>query len=422
MTARATFDKRARHLRRRLQRFPQVEPFANRLGLWLWRRDLRRRAKHGSLDFHDAQPIAIDPRRVISQVPAHAIPGFEQSATRHLIGWTLGGDWDISHRSLEEHPVVQGIHQHFEGLVPWEQTDMRKSARAALDRGDALWKFRSEDDITRIEARIESLYTSIAESGYRTQKELGTDRLWDEILVAIDRRGTVHLIEGAHRLAIAQSLALRTVPALVGVRHCDWAEFRAELEQYADDSPYGLYQRPDHPDLAHVPFEHGQERLDLIRPHLIAGEGTALDIGANSGFFSFRLNEIGFATTAVERSQKECYILERLVDSNIADIRILRGSIFDVALETRYSVVLALNIFHHFFKSEAATDQLEMLLGRLQAEQVFVETHDPAEPQMRAAFFNPDGVTFASWVAERMNLDSVERIADLGGRQLYVLS
>jgi SAM-dependent methyltransferase len=257
--------------------------------------------------------------------------------------------------------------------------------------------------------------------GYRTQDELGTHRLWDEVLVAVDRRGRVHLVDGAHRLALAQVLRLPEIPVLVAVRHAEWDEFRRSMIQYARDRGEGVYQRLDHPDLAVVPYVHGSDRWPMIEAHLPPGGGTALDIGANAGLFSFALARRGFRVTAVERSEKEAYVLGRLVAASSLPIRVVKASIFDAPLEKHYCVVLALNIFHHFLKTEPTLRLLEGLLGGLTADFVFFESHDPDEVQMRGAYFNPAPRDFAEWVAGRLGLDSVRLIGTPEGRSLFLL-
>lgn len=416
-----TFDDHARQIRRRLRGLPALQPVVNRVGLWLWRRDLRRRSRVGAASAHADTLISIDPRSIESQIPLSDVP-LQGASARDVVGWALGGGWDRRPMPLAEHPVFQGIHERFKEGRPWEQTSLYAAARQGLATGRPLWKFRSEEDLPRLFSKIDALHASVSTEGYRSQSELGTERLWDELLVAIDRHGRIHMIDGAHRLAVAQVLELPTVPALVGVRHAEWDGFRNEVLQYARDRGVGTYQRLEHPDLAVVPHVHGEERWSLIEPHLGPARGTALDIGANSGFFSFRLARAGYSVTAVERSEKECYILRRLVQAADADVQVAKGSIFDVELKPAYDVVLALNIFHHFFKTRSDTERLERLLGGLEARSLILETHAPGEPQMRGAFFNPDPDRYAHWVAEKVGLAEIEPMGQSDGRNLYHLS
>lgn len=171
-----------------------------------------------------------------------------------------------------------------------------------------------------------------------------------------------------------------------------------------------------------MPHVHGFDRWPTIEAHLPREGGTALDIGANAGLFSFALARSGYTVTAVERSEKEAYVLRRLVAASELPIRVIKSSIFDAPLGDHYRVVLALNIFHHFLKTEPTLHRLERLLRDLATDHVFFESHDPEEVQMRGAFFNPAPQEFAAWVAERVGLDVVRLIGQPEDRSLFLLT
>jgi len=194
--------------------------------------------------------IRVDPRSIESQIPFADLP-LDVVAIRDVVGWVLDGDWDLHPRPLSEHPVVMGILERFEDGGDWSRTSLYRIARRGLEEGRPLWKFRTTDDLPRLFSKIDALYTSISSEGYRTQANLGTHRLWDELLVAIDRRGAIHLIDGAHRLAVAQVLSLDSVPALVGVRHSRWDRLRSRLLRRNREDTTETAPCPDrrHPDL-----------------------------------------------------------------------------------------------------------------------------------------------------------------------------
>lgn len=216
---------RARRWLRPLRRAPLIAPLVqravDRVGLFLWRRALRRRARAGTLNRFADRPISVDPRTIDSQVPLHALP-LDGARTRDAVGWTLAGDWDLVSRPLAEHAVFQGIRQRFGEGRAWADTSLHAAAAAGLASGRPLWKFRTAADLPRLFEKIDRLHAAIAADGYRTQRELGSARLWDELMVAYDRNGRLHMVDGAHRLAIAQVLGLDDVPALVAACHPDW--------------------------------------------------------------------------------------------------------------------------------------------------------------------------------------------------------
>ena len=193
------------------------------MGLLLWNLNLRRRARAGTLNRFGARLVPVSPGSIDSQVPLSSLP-LRVTAVRDAVGWTLAGDWDLNPVALTDHPVFVGIRQHFLDGLEWQHTELYAQARRGLESGRPLWKFRRAGDLPRLFAKIDSLYAEIASGGYRTQRQLGSLRLWDEILISIDRNGRCHLVDGAHRLALAQVLGLETVPALVAACHLEWEE------------------------------------------------------------------------------------------------------------------------------------------------------------------------------------------------------
>src|SRR5205814_10454707 len=89
---------------------------------------------------------------------------------------------------------------------------------------------------------------------------------------------------------------------------------------------------------------------------------------------------------------------------------VLPVELCDLADKPHCEVVLALNVLHHLLKSEEGCGRLAAFLGRLRAGALFLEAHDPAEPQMHGAYWNPGPECFAAWVAERARLPRVARI------------
>lgn len=65
---------------------------------------------------------------------------------------------------------------------------------------------------------------SIRKEGYKTQKEMGTGALWDEVSVAIGGDGTLFHTDGIHRLLIARKLGLEKIPVCVILTHRSYQE------------------------------------------------------------------------------------------------------------------------------------------------------------------------------------------------------
>lgn len=246
----------------------------------------------------------------------------------------------------------------------------------------------------------------------------------EEVVVAFDRRGRACLVAGAAPLrAAAADDGVSTVAARVAVRHRAWARLATEIRAYTRQRGGTAYQPYLHPDLADVPSDQGHERFDTIAAALPISSGTLVDLGANSGYFSHRFEARGFDCVAVERSEKEAHVLRALRDAAGRRFEIRKGSLTEVPLPPRPDVVLALNIFHHFLKTERGTRELERFLARLGARFVVLGTHLPGDPQMAGAWRNPAPAEFAAWVRQRAGLATAREIGrGADGRPLYLLA
>jgi len=242
---------------------------------------------------------------------------------------------------------------------------------------------------------------------------------WSGLVVAMDRVGRVRYVAGPLGPAAPDDA---TVPALVAVRHTRWARIATEIRAYARQRGGRAYQPYLHPDLADLPSDQGHERFDVLLAALPIRSGTLIDLGANSGYFSHRFEQAGFDCVAVERSEKETYFLKAQRDACGRRFEILKGSLTEVPLPERPDVVLALNIFHHFLKTEASFLELEVFLGRLRARYMLFESHLPGEGQMAGAYRDMAPAEFAEWVRRAGSFAAVHEVgAAADGRPIYRL-
>jgi hypothetical protein len=358
------FERRARAVRRVLRRYPLLEPAVSCLGKLLWRWNLGRTAQRR--DGLAALPdrIEIDPRAVL--------------------------------RSLElEPPDLPG---------------------GEPSRGGAQVRAGSWD-------RAASPWPANGGGGGRPIERPADEPPPDEVAVAFDRLGRPCVVAGRRRLAAAREAGLPAVPATVVLRHERWARLAGEVRAYAISRGGTAYQPYLHPDLANVPSDQGHERFELLLSALPVRSGTLLDLGANSGYFSHRFEEAGFDCVAVERSEKEAHFLTALRDAAGRRFTVLKGSFTEVELPPRPDVVLALNVFHHFLKTEATYRQLQSFLGRLQAERMLFQAHLPDDPQMRTAAHDMAPAEFVEWVRAEGGFGGVRRLgAAADDRPIFLLS
>lgn len=199
-------------------------------------------------------------------------------------------------------------------------------------------------------------------------------------------------------------------------------ELTARIEQHMAERGRRLYQPILHPAFSHIGYQNGPERLDLIEPHLEHKNGTVLDIGSQWGYVAHRLEDLGYKVTAVEASRVNAYFLTELRDLCGKRFEIIRDSVFNLA-ETKYDIVFALNIFHHFMKTEPVFRQFETLLSRLKCRMMIYQAHIPSEKQMSGAYRNMAPEEATQFLSERLSLPRVTRIGTYRkGREIFKLA
>ena len=114
-----------------------------------------------------------------------------QKAALRREGWVLDGDWDLARaQSFEQLDTFRALRDRFVLGRRWQDTDYYRSRVALIEPGVPKWGCNTEEEfLGRLLRRVEGLYDDIREDGYRTQEELGSDDLWDEIQVGIRRDG-----------------------------------------------------------------------------------------------------------------------------------------------------------------------------------------------------------------------------------------
>ena len=180
-------------------------------------------------------------------------------------GAVVGGDWDRTDRRFEDLDVYRAYARHFEDGVPWDETAFFDRVVDELESGAVLWGCRTEADFRDRCDRLDTLYDSIAEHGYRSQDELRsgrvadpiksgtelkTEQLKDEIAVHVGRDGELLFDDGRNRLSIVKLLGVDAVPVRVLRRHERWQAVR---DAYVRGEEWAR-ERDDHPDLRYLEF------------------------------------------------------------------------------------------------------------------------------------------------------------------------
>jgi len=346
----------------------------------------------------------------------------------HTLGSVVPGDWDVTSKPFASLDIAVAVRDVFFDGRPWSETAFYRNLVSDLARGLTRFGIHSQQGIDARCEQIAELYGSIRSRGYLSADEASKDTghgrsSLDEVSVAIGRGGDLLFADGAHRLAIAKALGIEAIPVVVAARHPEWMLFRKEIEAYVKEHGGAAYQPPLHPDLARVPAHHECEnRFDLMRGATSSRGGRLLDIGANWGYFCHKFEDLGFHCVAVEDSPASVYFLTKLRDARRRQFAVVSESVLDARLvrETVFSVVLALNVFHHFLKTRAAFARFQSLLAALKTDEMFFEPHLEGEAQMRSAeaYLSPDELT--RFVAESLGLRRIDLLgSDADGRSLF---
>ena len=230
-------------------------------------RDALRYAHHTDISPFDV--VTVDPDRIEFLVERDGYPSqtrgraeFPNSKFTYA-GTVRGGDWDRRDTRFEDTDLYRAFEAHFDRGVPWSETAFFERVLAFLDDGIDLWGCSTRAEFERRCQRVDALYESIRDRGYRSNRELARTTTpdpvreeanpvahpaHDEIAVCIGREGDLLFFDGRTRLAIAKVLDLDAVPVWIMVRHREWQELRESVAELAPSHPAlteGLAKHPD---------------------------------------------------------------------------------------------------------------------------------------------------------------------------------
>lgn len=358
------------------------------------------------------------------------IPFEDRVFGRNMRGSVVDGDWDVTDHKFTDLFVYKAFEKRIKDGVEWKDTEYYRKVLGYAESGKIVWQIRSKSDLDNRCKYLDSLYESIKEKGYQLSRDINDENFtFDEIDVNIGRDGEYLFQNGVHRLSIAKILGINSVPVMVFVRHKKWQEFRDFVFSYVKKLGGELYQPIVHPDLANVPFslqDHNcYELMDVIKLHLVQKSGKMLDIGSNIGFFCHKFEDLGYHCYAVDLNPVVFQILERIKIAENKKFETFNKSIFelDFVKNTKFDVILALNIFHHFLKKESLFNELKKMLNNLDLDLMFFEAHRYNEPQMNGAYVNFTEDEFVDFILKNTVLTKSEIIyTSKNGRKVFKLS
>jgi hypothetical protein len=148
---------------------------------------------------------------------------FEVSNTsnrKRTLGLICGGVWDIGMSKVSRSTVNIDFKNVFIYGKSWENTNIHNLTNLKLKRdGTARGNSKSWNEFKKTKIKEwENLYKQIKANGYSNHVDLNKPSS-SEVEVGITRKGKVALIDGKHRLAIAQILELDEIPVIINLVH-----------------------------------------------------------------------------------------------------------------------------------------------------------------------------------------------------------
>ena len=147
------------------------------------------------------------------------------------------GDWDMGSNitPFEEHTIYRGLYQRFDEGKEWENTTRFEYAKKQLEEHGSFNNYTTIEEFRSVRCEfIDELYESIRSSGYRSNKSdkhavpsidirNNKYRFFHKLepLVAIDRSGKYHWVDGFHRVTIAKLLGIDSIPVNVLCQHTE---------------------------------------------------------------------------------------------------------------------------------------------------------------------------------------------------------
>lgn len=383
-------------------------------------------------------PAAADRSR-LSWVPPDIIQYIceHRRTFRHLVepAQVHAGGWDPSTGPFET--LDQAIRDRIEKGASWQDTPYYHQLLDDIASGHAPGGCASQIDLDQFCADIDRLISLVRQQGGPlaegiASKTEGHDRCQPDaaILCNIDRHGRYLLQEGCHRLAIYKALAVDRVPVRVLVRHRKWRELRNTLTLLAQKQNWRLYQPAVHPDLEDIPALHScVDRFQVIERHLDRRTGTMLDLGANLCYFCHKFEELGYQCIGIEADPLVGNLARRIRGGAGRSFQVIVHDLLQIAdhpaiADKTFDVVLALNIFHHFLKTQRDYIRLREWLTTMSDHMavLFFEPHNPHESQMRDAYRNYREEEFVEFIMRCTNFVRARCIyQSADNRQLYRL-
>lgn len=369
-----------------------------------------------------------DINKIIIVKPSDIIYCCKTSLNKYLnFGKILNGNWDKNIVPFERYTgIYNALIDTFKYGKPFEDSDFYNNNLEAIRKGEIRGGCRNEKDFKNRIKKINKLFNDIAKNGFKLQSEIKSRKnslfYFDDVAVHVDRDGHFLFADGQHRLTIAKILKLKEIPVRVVIRHKQWVNFRREILDIARYNKGKIYQKITHPDLCDIPSNHRDERKNIIEDNLTINNGNVLDIGAHWGYFCHYFEEKGFNCFALENDPVHLYFLKKLKKAENRSFSIINEDILNFKSKTKFDIVIAFNIFHHFIKTKKLYIKLVKFLKNLDCKVMFFEPHLHNEFKGKGYYRNYNEIDFVNFILENTNLNKYNLIGTAeDGRKIFKL-
>ena len=345
-------------------------------------------------------------------------------------GKIVNSDWDLKTKNFEECLTYKGLKEHFIGGKNWKDTLYYNNNLKEINKGKVLWHCHDKNDLLKRCRYIDNLYKNIKEKGFLLNTQIDSNhhkKEYDFVTINIGRNGTIFFNDGAHRLTIAKILKIDKIPVKVIVRHKIWNSYIKKIKTYISGS--FSYQNLNHPDLnSNFKIIHKcEDRWKLMEKEILKlgniKNKKALDIGSNMGYFSQKLEIVGFETYSLEHEINLIQILKETKKIRKYKYKIIEKDMFEWKNKnkTKFEIVLALSVFHHYLKDKFLYEKLKIFLNNLNTKILILETHNIKEKQMRNSYKNFTSKEFVNFIKIEGNFKKIKKLGVIGERTLFIL-
>jgi len=201
----------------------------------------------------------IDPLRIIHIDPSSVDMMAKKSFfdEKDHISEIKGGDWNQVIKPIVEYDLYSAMESVFKYNRDWNNTNFYTRIIGAIEDGEQKWGCSSKSEFDKRCERLEDLYSSIKNEGYKSQALMVSSKSYDpiqnkrnyrfapelsEVVVVIDKSGEIYFYDGRHRFIISKIIGLDSIPVRVKARHIDWQHLR---NRYVNDLPVDVNTHPD---------------------------------------------------------------------------------------------------------------------------------------------------------------------------------